>query len=104
MGQVQQSIVVALGLERAQEEWRSYLYRDEMGSGLGPAGRVAAAEQDRVDDELVTFEQISAASTRVTLRADYDEDEDDVDVSAVRADVNDELARYREFVERRSAA
>ena len=103
MGQVQQSIVVALGMEQAQDEWRAYVYRDEVGASLGPEGRLAAGAQDDVEQELVTFEEAGSGSTRVTLRADFDEDED-VDVSTLRADVNDELARYREFVERRNAA
>jgi hypothetical protein len=105
MGLVEQSIVVALPLERAEGEWREYIYRDEIGHGRGPAGEVAFRESYAEESaELVTFEELSPSSTRVTLRAEYDDDEEDVDVSSLRADVNDELARYREFVERRAAA
>ena len=104
MGLVEQSIVIALGLEQAQSEWQEYAYRDEIGRGQGPQGEVEFSERYQTESaELVTFEEMGASSTRVTLRAEYDEDED-IDVSSLRADVNDELARYREFVERRAAA
>lgn len=104
MGLVEQSIVVALPLEQAEGEWREYIYRDEIGSGFGPSGQVQFRESYADESaELVTFEEISPSSTRVTLRAEFD-DEEDVDVPSLRADVNDELARYREFVERRAAA
>ena len=74
MGQVQQSIVVALGMEQAQNEWRAYVYRDEVGASLGPEGRLAADAQGDVEQELVTFEEAGPGSTRVTLRADFDEE------------------------------
>ncbi len=103
MGVVEQAIVVGLGVEQAENEWREFVYRDEIGTGRGPEGGVEFSEADDTL-ELVTFDEVTAASTRVTLRAEYDDEDEDVDVSSLRADVNDELARFREFVEGRGVA
>jgi hypothetical protein len=102
MGMVEQAIVIGVAVDRAMDEWKEFAFRDEVGHGLGPQGDILAGEED-VTAELIDFEELGPDSTRVILKAEFDDDED-FDVSALRADVNDELARFREFVEGRMAA
>jgi hypothetical protein len=105
MGLVEQSIVVGCALEQARDEWKEFTYRDMIGRGRGPRGQVEFSEQDLTEEpERATFAELSPDSTRVTVHVEYDEDDEEIDVSALRAEVNDELARYREFVEGRMAA
>lgn len=103
MGIVEQSIVVALDFDEARDEWQEFSFQDDVGRGGALQGQVAIREADLASsEERVSFEEVDSSSTRVTLKAEFEED-DDVDIASLRADVNDELARYREFVERRAA-
>lgn len=104
MGVVEQAIVVGMAVDRAAGEWKEFVFRDEIGTGRGPARDVELSEAHGAEQEMVEFTALDEGSTRVVLRAEYDEDDEDVDVSSLRADVNDELARFREFVEGRQAA
>jgi hypothetical protein len=103
MSVVEQSVVVACGLERAHEAWQEFTYRSR--ALRDPQGRTGlGAKEAFTSEEHVTFEETEPGQTRVTLRAEYDPDVEGVRVSELRADVNDEIARFKEFAEQRMAA
>jgi hypothetical protein len=103
MGEIQASIVVGCDAETAAEAWAEFDFRQAIGHGLGPSGRIEEApEEEAAEEERVRFVERSDGSSLVTLTLEYDEDEVS-DVSTLRAEVDDELARYREFIERDAA-
>jgi hypothetical protein len=104
MSEIQASIVVGCDAATAAEAWGEFDFRRAIGRGMGPAGQIRETpEESAAEEERVRFQERPDGSSLVTLTLEYDEDEVD-DVSALRADVEDELARYREFIEGRRAA
>jgi hypothetical protein len=105
MGVVEQSIVVACDLEQARDAWQKFAYKNKVGRGRGPQGEIGlGAEEAFANEEYILFEETGSGSTRVTLRAEYDPEEEGVDVTELRADISDEVERFRQFAERRMAA
>ena len=103
MSEIQASIVVACDAETAAEAWAEFDFRKEIGQGMGPSGRIEETLQEEVaEEERVRFEERADGSSLVTLTVEYDEDDID-DISLLRAEVDDELARYRQFIERKAA-
>ncbi len=103
MNKMQASIVVGCDAETAMEAWQEFEFRQVIGRGMGPAGHVEETAEDRAaEEERVRIEERAGGSSLVTVTVEYDEDEVD-DLTVLRADVEDELARYREFIERRAA-
>ena len=94
-------VVVGCDVEAAAEAWREFDFRRAVAGG--PSGRVEETLEERAaEEEFVRFEQHADGSTLVTVTVEYDEDEVD-DLTVLRADIEDELARYRESIERRAA-
>ena len=105
MARVEQTTVLDCDLEQAQDAWEKYNYKKRVGWGRGPSGEMELGpEEAYADKEFITFTEEGSGRTRVTLTADYDPDEKGVDVAELRADVNDEIARFKEFAEKRMAA
>lgn len=104
MGKMQDSVVVRLSPDEAAARWKEFDFKQEIGRGMGPAGQVKLRPlESESEEEIVRFEDAGNGTTRVTLTVEYDDDED-VDVSTLRADVDDEMARFREYAEGRRAA
>jgi hypothetical protein len=95
--------VVGCDAETAAEAWAVFDFRQEIGTGLTttrPADDPLIDQE--ADEERVSFQERPDGTSLVTLTVVYDEDEVD-DVSSLRAEVDDELARYRESIERDAA-
>jgi hypothetical protein len=105
MGLVEQSVVLDVSAQTAADAWQEYSAIETIGQAQGPQGRVELSAEDKWETgELVTFERLALDRVRVTLHAEYDDDDESVDVSSLRADVDDEIARFKEFIEKRRAA
>ena len=97
MGELQASVVVGCPAETAAKAWEKFDLREEIGRGMGPAGQVEETLQEKyADDESIRFEDRPDGTSVVTLTVRYDEA---ADATSFRAEVDDELARYRQFVE-----
>jgi hypothetical protein len=103
MSEMQASIVVGCDAETAMEAWKEFDFRQAVGAASSPAGRVVESDEERAGaEERVRIEDRGDGSSLVTLTLEYDDDEVD-DLTVLRADIEDELARYRESIERRAA-
>ncbi len=102
MGEIQASIVVGCDAETAAEKWTTFDFRQQLGQGPGLTTPVAEAMEQDAEEERVRFEDRADGSSLVVLTVEYDEDVVD-DVPTLRAEVEDELARYREYLERDAA-
>ena len=105
MAVVEQSVVIDVSAQTAADAWQEFSAQEAIGSARGPQGRIELSAEDKWETgELVTFDRLALDRTRVTLHAEYDEDDETVDVASLRAGVNDEIARFKEYVARRRAA
>jgi hypothetical protein len=100
MGQIQASIVLDCDAATAARAWEEFDFEQGVIPERGPAAGVGEAiEDDAAEEQVVTFEERDG-TTLFVLTLVYDEDaEGGTDVSTLRADVDDELGRFREFVE-----
>ncbi len=101
MGQIQASIVVQCDAETAARAWDEFDFDQGFLPGRGPAAGVEEAiADDAAEDQIVSFEDRDDGTALVVLTLEYDENDlNGTDVPTLRADVDDELGRYREFVE-----
>ena len=105
MGLIERSIVLDVSAQVAADAWQEFSASEAIGRGRGPQGRIELSAEDKWETgELVTFDRLALDRTRVTLHAEYDEEDERVDVSSLRADVDDEVARFKEYIDRRRAA
>ena len=105
MAVVEQSVVIDVSAQTAADAWQEFSAQEAIGSARGPQGRIELSAEDKWETgELVTFDRLALDRTRVTLHAEYDEEDETVDVASLRAGVNDEIARFKEYVARRRAA
>jgi hypothetical protein len=97
MAELQASVALGCSAETAAKAWEKFDLREEIGRGMGPEGQVEETLQERyAEDEGIRFEDKPDGTSVVTLSVKYD---DAADETSFRAEVEDELARYRAFVE-----
>jgi hypothetical protein len=97
MGELQSSIAVGCSAETAAKAWEKFDLKQEIGRGMGPEAQVEETLEKRyAKDEGIRFEDKPDGTSVVTLTVEFDAAADE---ASLRAEVDDEMERYRAFTE-----